>query len=108
MYQQPNGSYHSTESLRRLSSNNPFRKFTESQQSSTSRSGTPTKFEEWVSKNKKLAEASSDEDDGDYSGFRIDDYNASDSPLNERFSKPQPPSRPQRTGSDSSVNYGER
>ncbi|KAJ9102160.1 hypothetical protein QFC19_004898 [Naganishia cerealis] len=98
MYQQPNHSYTSAESLRRLSSNNPFRQHAASRGvplGSLSHSSNSA-FDDWVDKNKKLFEESSDEEDYMANGA---------SPMHETFARPKMPAQPVRAGSDSSVNY---
>ncbi|RLV90233.1 Uncharacterized protein JA1_004704 [Spathaspora sp. JA1] len=95
MYQQPNHSYTSADSLRRLSSNNPFRNQIDREQlqSQAQASGShvfnisPTKspskisrlgqssitFENWIEKNKSLLDLSSDEEEDDIKINKEDD-----------------------------------
>ncbi|KAK6462288.1 Pal1 cell morphology protein-domain-containing protein [Scheffersomyces coipomensis] len=129
MYQQPNHSYSSTDSFKRISSNNPFRQFVDQpttsstiqQQHHTStstttsnrssngggrRTNTPPNFDEWVQKNKQLLDLSDGEEEDD---DEDDDYGfAAPQKSNYNYKKPQMPSRPVRAGSDSSINYGKK
>lgn len=110
MYQQPNHSYTSTESLRRLSSNNPFRSAANdgSRVSSTSSAGSSSivksppsrSFETWVEKNKKLIEEDDSIDEDHYQNYLLLEQLTSNSDL-------IPPSKPRttRTHSDPSVRY---
>ena len=121
MYRQPNHSYTSSDSLRRLSSNNPFRiqqqqqqqqqqqpKYVAPQQSNRSNNSvsSPSNFEDWVEKNKQLIEISSDEDEP----YRPVDMslNMKDTTKNNSgdLARPVFPHKPVRADSDSSVNYG--
>lgn len=105
MYQQPPGVNHSSDSLRRLSSNNPFRQYIAPQHSNPSSGSIRTSnaaFEEWVEKNKKFIDEESDEE---ISGENIVNFYGAPSPMTEEFARPQFPTRIQRTGSDSSVSY---
>lgn len=104
MYQQPNHSYHSTESLRRLSSNNPFRNVSNSSNNSETRytnsNGTNlvkspnSNFDSWVAKNKQLIDDENEELDENLNNYLL---------LDEDYSKPQFPPKPVRANSDSSV-----
>lgn len=122
MYQQPNHSYQSSDSLRRLSVNNPFRQNNFEPPRHVNRSATSLgstsknqAFDDWVDKNKNLIEVSDDEDIYSLS-------NAVDMSLNMNVSDDAPrpagyndynelprPSFPNtvRAGSDSSVNYSD-
>ncbi|EGV60037.1 hypothetical protein CANTEDRAFT_116057 [Yamadazyma tenuis ATCC 10573] len=118
MYQQPNHSYASAESLRRLSSNNPFRGIPDSASnrvSSTSSGGSsnivrspPSRsFESWVEKNKKLIEEDDSIDDDHYNNYLLLDSHVSgsstrNSSAQSDLAPPQKP-RPTRTNSDPSV-----
>lgn len=114
MYQQPKLAYASTDSVRRLSSNNPFRQvdsrpvlsptsgsFYEHPRFATRSSGslnihsqlTTNNFDEWVDKNKQLLDIESDEEAGHENTF-VD------------MGAPQFPHKVSRADSDSSVNYG--
>lgn len=84
MFQQPNHSFESTDSGRRLSSNNPFRQFVGSDSTSSGKgyeaprlrnqlgssvkSNGSSAFDEWVEKNKQLVNMSSDDEDDFYGG----------------------------------------
>lgn len=115
MYKQPNHSFESSTSGRRLSSNNPFRPAngssdlltdpassrpttTRNLSNNSVRSTNSQAFEDWVEKNKVLVDLSSDEEDTRYY------MNPNQKDID--FAKPQFPPKPTRTGSDSSVNYG--
>lgn len=106
MYQQPNHSYSSADSFgRRMSSNNPFRKlsnpnseFEQNNPRYTNVNGTnlvkstnTKNFDNWVQKNKKLLD-DDDNDDSNYNNYLL---------LNDEFSKPEYPSKPFRSNSDS-------
>ncbi|KAK6201494.1 Pal1 cell morphology protein-domain-containing protein [Scheffersomyces amazonensis] len=126
MYQQPNHSYSSTDSFKRVSSNNPFRQSLESptkvsttirqqytsnsnhsngsgSHSKAHRHNTPPNFDDWVLKNKQLLDLS-DEDDDDDDNYGLSVNHRGD---NYNYRKPIPP-KPVRTGSDSSINYGKK
>lgn len=104
MYQQPKLAYASTDSVRRLSSNNPFRlqesvvspsrnSFYEQPRISTQSSGSLSNlgsFNDWVEKNRQLLETESDDEEE----HRFVD-----------MSRPLFPPKPVRADSDSSVNY---
>lgn len=125
MYQQPKTINYSSESLRRLSSNNPFRQYelpthTNHSTNSVSSKGKGSNFDEWIQKNKELLDLSDDDEplqpinmnvslnhsgNSSNSGRSFSGYA---SPLGETFSRPEFPTRPTRTGSDSSVNYGSK
>ncbi|CAH2352613.1 hypothetical protein CLIB1423_07S03554 [[Candida] railenensis] len=117
MYQQPQGSYHSSDSLRRFSSNNPFRQqpFSAPQHSNPSNGSIRSSnaaFDDWVERNKKIINESSDEEDGAVTADTIVNfYGSSISPVKpnrEELAKPELPPKPVRTGSDSTVNYAPR
>ncbi|ODV78509.1 Pal1-domain-containing protein [Suhomyces tanzawaensis NRRL Y-17324] len=113
MYKQPNHSYASTDSLRRLSSNNPFRqhqaqasyeppKLSNLSSLSLHSGERPSSFGDWVEKNKQLLDNSSDEEQP----FRPVNMGLKYSPLSrEDLGKPVFPPKPHRADSDSSVNY---
>lgn len=125
MYQQPNHSYQSSDSLRRLSANNPFRQNNFepprhiNRSASSLGSGHSTSqnqaFEDWVEKNKQLIEDSDDEDI--YSLPKPVDMNLNMNVTGEasrpvhynNYSDLPRPSFPNtvRAGSDSSVNYSD-
>lgn len=90
MFQQPNHLFESTDSGRRLSSNNPFRQFAgidsnksgngqsgyeaprlRNQLGSSVKSNGSSAFEDWVEKNKQLVNISSDEEDDLYGAPKL-------------------------------------
>lgn len=127
MYQQPNHSYQSSDSLRRLSVNNPFRPRNFEQPQHLNRSATSVgsahsntqnqAFDDWVEKNKQLIEESDDEDfyrSPDPIDMNLNmDHTANNAvPLSTYNNDHHELSRPVfpvtvRAGSDSSVNYND-
>ncbi|EAZ63017.1 predicted protein [Scheffersomyces stipitis CBS 6054] len=115
MYRQSNHSYASTDSSRRLSSNNPFRTSVQIEPAisrsslsagSENRVSTPPQnFEDWVQKNKSLVDMSDDEDF--YEATESSNGSANNNSSTD-FARPAFPARPVRAGSDSSVNYGSK
>lgn len=134
MYQQPNHSYASTDSIRRLSSNNPFRATsgvsdtgdrvvsidsTGNRISSNSSNGSVNmvrspnskNFDNWVAKNKKLVQENDSFEDDNYNNYLLlDEYAGSTDRLHESPADDPllaPPTKPKtlRTNSDSSVKY---
>ncbi|KAK6455117.1 uncharacterized protein RJT20DRAFT_136277 [Scheffersomyces xylosifermentans] len=122
MYRQPSQTYGSTDSLRRLSSNNPFRQHVEqpigsSQIEHPTRTSLtlgsdrvptpPTNFEDWIEKNKQLIDGS-DEDDVYEEPSRHHSTGHTSNSSSGDFAKPVFPPRPVRADSDSSVNYSSK
>ncbi|EGW31442.1 uncharacterized protein SPAPADRAFT_62006, partial [Spathaspora passalidarum NRRL Y-27907] len=138
MYQQPNHSYASADSLRRFSSNNPFRNQIDqrsvqpqnsgSSLSNSNKNRSPSKsslgqssitFENWIQKNKDLLALSSDEEEDEAPINRDDDilnvYQSNGgTPLtshnNSTSGTPRPPQFPRatRADSDTSIHYSNR
>jgi hypothetical protein len=111
MYQQPSATYRSADSLRRLSTNNPFRQNFAAPRHSNSSNGlirSPNAaFDDWVEKNKKFIDESSDDEDNNENIVNF--HGHSTSPVKEpEFTRPEFPNRPARTGSDSTVSYAPR
>lgn len=124
MYQQPNHSYQSSDSLRRLSANNPFRQNSFEPPRHVNRSASSLgsghsasqnqAFDDWVEKNKQLIEESDDEDLYSLSnhvdmGLNLNESQDASRPINGHFNNLPRPSFPTtvRAGSDSSVNYSD-
>lgn len=124
MYQQPNHSYQSSDSLRRLSANNPFRQHNFEPPRHVNRSASSLgsghsasqnqAFDDWVEKNKQLIEESDDEDL--YSlpnpvdmSLNFNESRDNSRPANDQFNDLARPTFPTtvRAGSDSSVNYSD-
>lgn len=125
MYKQPSHTYSSTDSLRRLSSNNPFRSqveldyqqplvqepnnspprpmYSPSRLSNVSQSAS---FDSWVRKNKQLVDVSSDEED-DGSEYRSQN-NGYKTVSHAITGPPKFPPRATRADSDTSIQYSAR
>lgn len=113
MYQQPSATYRSADSLRRLSTNNPFRQNFAAPRHSNASNGlirSPNAaFDDWVEKNKKFIDESSDDEDINENIVNFYGLSSSQSPVKEpEFARPEFPTRPARTGSDSTVSYAPR
>lgn len=129
MYQQPNYSYHSNDSVHRLSSNNPFRMSSQSsgggggggfndnlsmssKKSQLVRSPQLTSFDEWVKKNKKLIDQDETFDDS-YDNYLLVDEQSRNKRVDlggstgsDYYAKPVlPPSRTGSNGSTTSHRY---